>query len=108
MFSLLLKELIFDFYLISVHRLKDMCVSHTHTFLLDSEQCLLKKLYLRSENDTAKEMHSVTHKKENMKDNEEPEKVRNARIYHLLISSSTKRLGMFKNMVLMQLVRLDS
>ena len=44
---------------------KDMCVS---------EKCLLMKLYLRSENDPAKEMHTVTHKKENMKDKWEREK----------------------------------
>ena len=37
-----------------------MCVSHT--------------LYLRSENDPAKEMHTVTHKKENIKDKKEREK----------------------------------
>ena len=42
-----------------------MCI--THTFLLEEKQCLLKKLYLRSEKDPAKEMHTVTHKKENMK-----------------------------------------
>ena len=55
--------------LISVHLLKGVCV--THTFLLDNEQCPLKKLYLRSENDPAKEMHTVTHTKENMKDKKE-------------------------------------
>ena len=44
----------------------------THTFLLDDEQCLLKKLYLRSEK--VKEIHAVTHKKENMKDKTEREK----------------------------------
>ena len=44
------------------------CVYHTHILFLEDEQCLLKKLYLRSENDTAKEMHAVTHSKENMKD----------------------------------------
>ena len=36
----------------------------THAFLLEDKQSLLlKKLYLRSENDPAKEMHAVTHKK---------------------------------------------
>ena len=35
----------------------------THTFLLEDKQCPLKKLYLRSENDSAKEMHAVTHTK---------------------------------------------
>ena len=49
-----------------------MCI--THKFLLDNEQCLLKKLYLRSEIDPAKEMHTVTYKKENMKDKKEREK----------------------------------
>ena len=33
----------------------------------------VKKLYLRSENDPAKEMHAVTHKKETMKDKKEQE-----------------------------------
>ena len=46
----------------------------THTFLLEDKQCLLKKLYLRSENDPAKEMHAITHNKENMKDKKEREK----------------------------------
>ena len=58
----------------------DLCSSSkryvciTHTFLSEDEQCLLKKLYLRSENDSAKEMHDITHKKENMKDKKEREK----------------------------------
>ena len=39
---------------------------HKH-FVWKIQKCLLKKLYLRSENDPAKEMHAVTHKKENMK-----------------------------------------
>ena len=58
----------------------DLCSSSkryvciTHKFLLDNERCLRKKLYLRSENDPAKEMHIVTHKKENMKDKKEREK----------------------------------
>ena len=43
----------------------------THTFLLDNEQCLLKTLYRRSENNPAKELHSVTHKQENIKDKKE-------------------------------------
>ena len=49
-----------------------MCV--THTIRLGDEQCLLKKLNLRSENDPAKKMHAVTHKKENVKDTKEREK----------------------------------
>ena len=48
--------------------------TQSHTLLLDDGQCLLEKLYLRSENDPAKEMHAVTHKKENMKDMKEREK----------------------------------
>ena len=58
----------------------DLCSSSkryvciTHIFLLEDEKCLLKKLYLRSENDPAKEMHTITHKKENMKDKKEREK----------------------------------
>ena len=46
----------------------------THTFLLEDKQCLLKKQYLRSENDPAKEMHAVTHKKQNLNDKKEREK----------------------------------
>ena len=59
----------------------DLCSSSkryvciTHIFLLEDEQCLLKKLYLRLENDPAKEMHTVTHKRENMKGKKEREKV---------------------------------
>ena len=72
-----------------------MCVSHTHYFL-DNEQCLLKKLYLRSENDPAKEMHTVTHKKENMKDKKEREK------YEMLEYATYYTLqDLLKNMVLM-------
>ena len=41
---------------------------------LEDKQCLLKKLHLRSENDHTKEMHAVTHKKENMKYKKEREK----------------------------------
>ena len=58
----------------------DLCSSSkryaciTHTFLLEDEKCLLKKLYLRSDNNPAKEMRVVTHKKENMKDKKEREK----------------------------------
>ena len=75
--------------------LKDMCVSHTH-FVLDNEQWLLKKLYLRSENDTAKEMHTVTHKKENMKDKKERKK------YDMLEYATYYTLqDLLKNMVLM-------
>ena len=51
---------------------KYVCI--THTFPLEDKQCLFKKMYLRSENDPAKEMHAVTHKKENTKDKKEPEK----------------------------------
>ena len=67
----------------------DLCSSSkryvciTHTFLLIDEQCLLKKLYRRSENDTAKEMHAVTHKKENTKDRKERKKYEKYRICHL-------------------------
>ena len=43
-------------------------VCNTHTFLLEDEQCTLKKMYLRLENYPAKEMHALTHKKENTKD----------------------------------------
>ena len=46
----------------------------THTFHLEDEQCLLKKLYLKSENDPAKDMHAVTHKNESIKDKNEREK----------------------------------
>ena len=52
----------------------DLCSSSkryvciTRIFLLEDEKCLLKKLYLRSKNDT------ITHKKENMKDKKEREK----------------------------------
>ena len=49
-----------------------MCI--TQTFLLEDEQCILKKLYLRSENDPAKAMHVVTHKNENTNDKKEREK----------------------------------
>ena len=58
----------------------DLCSSSkrymcfTHTFLLEDKQCLLKKLYLRSENDPAKEVHAVTYKTENIKDKKEHEK----------------------------------
>ena len=57
----------------------DLCSSSkryvciTHTFLLEDEQCILKKLYLRSENDPAKEMHAFTHRKENTKEKKERE-----------------------------------
>ena len=51
---------------------RHVCI--THTFLLEDKQCLLKKLYLRSENDPAKEMHALHIKKENMKDKKEREK----------------------------------
>ena len=80
----------------------------THTFRLEAEQCLLKKQYIRSENDPAKNTHAVSHKKESMKLKKEREKVRNVRICHLLLSARSKRLGVLKNMVLMQLERLDS
>ena len=46
----------------------------THTFLLEDKQCLLRKLYLKSENDPAKEMHAVTQKKESIKDKKQREK----------------------------------
>ena len=73
----------------------------THTFLLEDKQCLLKKLYLRSENDPAKQMHAVTHKKENnKKEREKYEMLEYAPYYTLQIRLT--------NMVLMQLVRLDS
>ena len=44
--------------------------------LLKEKQCLLRKLYLRSENDPAKQMHAVTHKNENMNDKKEREKLK--------------------------------
>ena len=50
-----------------------ICVYYTHISFGD-EQCLLKKLYLRSEHEPAKEMHAVIHKKENIKDTKEREK----------------------------------
>ena len=58
----------------------DLCSSSkryvciTHTFLLQDEEYLLKKLYLRSEIDPAKVMHAVAHKKENLKNKKEREK----------------------------------
>ena len=46
----------------------------TYACLLEDKQCLFKKLYHRSENDPAKEMHVVSHKKNNnIKDKKERE-----------------------------------
>ena len=64
-----------------------VCNTHTHTFRLEDKQYLLKKLHLRSENGSAKEVHAVTHKKENMKGKKGREK------YEMVLSSKTYRLG---------------
>ena len=71
-----------------------VCITQPHAFLLDNRQCLLKKLYLRSENDPAKEMHTVTHKKETMKDTNERGKYKMleyATYYTLIKHETTKR-----------------